>query len=221
MRSFGKRIAPVVERELDRASESLEPRDAFRHLERAHVLGQASTYQHVRVHLRMLVWGVAQRDIREVFGQALRIIGAATKTAFGMVPTGNTGGSNISPFKPLPEGGRFREQDVAEIAGLWDQDRKAGVKQFDLLMRFRRNADARRAVSDARDFLAMNDLYVAEPRSLLAAEVLHELHSAWVEADMEDQHGPSGEKSKFFQHRDAASSKLLRLRDEMRNDLVT
>lgn len=32
----------------------------------------------------------------------LRIIGAATKTAVGWIRTGNTGGSNISPFKPLP-----------------------------------------------------------------------------------------------------------------------
>jgi hypothetical protein len=29
-------------------------------------------------------------------------VGAATKTAFGLVPTGNTGGSNVSPIKPMP-----------------------------------------------------------------------------------------------------------------------
>jgi hypothetical protein len=32
----------------------------------------------------------------------LRIAGAATKTAIGLVPHGNTGGTNISPFKRLP-----------------------------------------------------------------------------------------------------------------------
>lgn len=66
------------------------------------MLGQASTVQHVRVHVQMLLWAVRHRRIRELLGQLLRIVGAATKTALGWVPTGNTGGSNISPFKPLP-----------------------------------------------------------------------------------------------------------------------
>jgi hypothetical protein len=38
---------------------------AFSHLERAHVLGQASTAEHVRVHWRMLLWGLRQRSLRE------------------------------------------------------------------------------------------------------------------------------------------------------------
>ncbi|WP_288389267.1 DUF3703 domain-containing protein, partial [uncultured Alteromonas sp.] len=32
----------------------------------------------------------------------IRIVGAATKTAIGLVPKGNTGGTDISPFKRLP-----------------------------------------------------------------------------------------------------------------------
>jgi hypothetical protein len=32
----------------------------------------------------------------------LRIVGAATKTPFGWVPSENTGGANVSPIKPLP-----------------------------------------------------------------------------------------------------------------------
>lgn len=75
---------------------------SFRHLERAHVLGQASTVQHVRVHLQMLRWALRHRVHREPAGQVLRIVGAATKTAFGWVPTGNTGGSNVSPITPMP-----------------------------------------------------------------------------------------------------------------------
>jgi hypothetical protein len=31
-----------------------------------------------------------------------RLIGAATKTFVGMVPTGNTGGTNVSPVQPMP-----------------------------------------------------------------------------------------------------------------------
>jgi hypothetical protein len=34
-------------------------------------------------------------------GQVVRILGAATKTIFGLVPSGNTGGSNVSPFKSM------------------------------------------------------------------------------------------------------------------------
>jgi hypothetical protein len=76
--------------------------DEFAHLERAHVLGQASTREHVRVHWRMLRWALRHRDAREFFGQITRTLGAATKTFIGWVPTGNTGGANVSPIKPMP-----------------------------------------------------------------------------------------------------------------------
>ena len=105
MSTFGQPIRPAVDAEL-RAAAAMEARAdqsrCFRHLERAHVLGQASTVQHVRVHMHMLLWAIRHRVFREATGQVLRIVGAATKTAIGWVPTGNTGGSNISPFKPLP-----------------------------------------------------------------------------------------------------------------------
>ncbi len=76
--------------------------EAFRHLERAHVLGQSSTYQHTRVHWLMLKHGVANKDVRAVAGQAVRIAGAATKTPLGLIPAGNTGGANVSPFRRMP-----------------------------------------------------------------------------------------------------------------------
>ncbi len=102
---YATRIRPAVDRELAhaaRAERDRRPQLAFAALERAHVLGQASTMQHVRVHVRMLRWGVRHRVPREVLGQLLRIVGAATKTAFGWVPPGNTGGSNVSPFRSMP-----------------------------------------------------------------------------------------------------------------------
>ncbi len=74
----------------------------FRHLERAHVLGQADTFDHTRVHWRMLKIGWRRRDVREVVGQVIRIIGAATKTPLGIYPTGNTGGSDVYFFKSMP-----------------------------------------------------------------------------------------------------------------------
>ena len=75
---------------------------AFRHLERAHVLGQSITADHTRVHWRMLKIGWKRRDAQEVLGQIIRIIGAATKTAFGIYPKGNTGGTDVYFFRPMP-----------------------------------------------------------------------------------------------------------------------
>lgn len=50
----------------------------------------------------MLRWAVRRRRWREVAGQLLRLLGAATATAFGLVPVGNTGGANVSAFKRMP-----------------------------------------------------------------------------------------------------------------------
>ena len=105
MPSFAKAIEPYVTQEIQR-SQLLwaigQREESFRHLERAHVLGQPSTVQHVRTHWHMFIWGIRCRSTREALGQVVRLIGAATKTAMGLVPSGNTGGSNVSPFKPLP-----------------------------------------------------------------------------------------------------------------------
>ena len=105
MNNFGRNIGPHVDAELAAAAAAQaqgQPAVAFTHLERAHVLGQASTRQHVRVHWCMFVWGLHQRSVRECLGQLFRIAGAATMTAIGLVPHGNTGGANVSPFKPMP-----------------------------------------------------------------------------------------------------------------------
>lgn len=102
---FRRRIGPYVCTELHLAQRSLlsgAPEQEFHHYERAHVLGQASTYWHVLVHWRMLRWGVRNHSVREVIGQLMRIIGAAGKTAIGWVPEGNTGGSDVSPFRAMP-----------------------------------------------------------------------------------------------------------------------
>ena len=105
MSAYSRNIRKAVQRELAsaREAEHLGLADvAFRHLERAHVLGQHSTQDHVRAHLAMLRWGIRNRSLREVVGQLLRLVGAVTKTAIGWVPEGNTGGANVSPFKPMP-----------------------------------------------------------------------------------------------------------------------
>lgn len=102
--SFRSRIRPLVDVEVAQAHQrrlAQDYRAEFHHLERAHILGQASTIEHVRVHALMFAWALRQRKARELAGQVLRIIGAATKTIFGLVPVGNTGGSDVSPFKPM------------------------------------------------------------------------------------------------------------------------
>ncbi|RFA27348.1 hypothetical protein CAI21_14930 [Alkalilimnicola ehrlichii] len=104
-RRFSRNIAPYVEAELANARQARLTDDTareFAHLERAHVLGQESTYWHVKVHLLMLTWAIRNRSIREMLGQIVRVVGAATKTALGLVPQGNTGGANVSPFRKMP-----------------------------------------------------------------------------------------------------------------------
>lgn len=98
-------LAKNINAEIDLADQRLAENDvsgAFKHLERAHVLGQASTYQHTRVHWRMFKLALRMRSLKEVWGQIIRLVGASTKTPLGIYPTGNTGGANVWFFKPMP-----------------------------------------------------------------------------------------------------------------------
>ena len=105
MKGYYKRIKPHWDLEVAAAARAESDGDshlAFRHLERAHILGQNSTWLHTQTHILMMRWGWRQSSRREVAGQLFRIFGAATKTALGLVPSGNTGGANVSPFRTLP-----------------------------------------------------------------------------------------------------------------------
>ena len=105
MSTYREHIRPHIERELETAARLEREGDldgAFHHLERAHVLGQRDTHWHVKVHAEMLRVGAKRGDSREVAGQVLRIVGAATKTPLGVYPSGNTGGANVSPIRPMP-----------------------------------------------------------------------------------------------------------------------
>lgn len=66
------------------------------------MLGQTSTVEHLRVHVRMLGWGIRYRRPREILGQVQRVIGAAIATPLHLIPHGNTGGSNVHPFRSMP-----------------------------------------------------------------------------------------------------------------------
>jgi len=103
--SYSKKIALYVKAELELATNAGKSRNVeleFQHLENAHVLGQESTYWHVKVHVLMLLWAIRNLKLKEIIGQLFRIVGASTKTMFGLVPQGNTGGTNVSPFKVMP-----------------------------------------------------------------------------------------------------------------------
>lgn len=75
---------------------------AFQHLELAHVLGQQYVAPHVATHYWMLRIGLKRRSVSEVLGQAIRIVLGVLGSAVGIVPVGNTGGTNISMFRRLP-----------------------------------------------------------------------------------------------------------------------
>ncbi len=88
---------------------------AMRHLERAHVLGQREIVPHVRSHWGMLRIALKRHAPAETFGQAVRVVLGALGSAVGMVPIGNTGGTDISVFARLPID--------PELAALIEQDR--------------------------------------------------------------------------------------------------
>ncbi len=75
---------------------------AFAHLERAHVIGQAFVMPHIKSHWLMLKVELARRQLSAVLGQLIRIILGAVGSAVGVVPVGNTGGTNVSMFKRMP-----------------------------------------------------------------------------------------------------------------------
>lgn len=105
MSRFAQRIRSSVEVELDAARQAEvlgQPLAAFRHLERAHVLGQVATSLHVLVHWHMFLWAARQRKPVEVAGQIGRLVAAVLLTGIGWLPMGNTGGTNVSALRPMP-----------------------------------------------------------------------------------------------------------------------
>ena len=74
---------------------------AFHHLERAHILSQCHTLQHVHVHWLMLRLGAATGAWREVAGQATRVVAAAVFSRV-WVPIGNTGRAGVSAIRRMP-----------------------------------------------------------------------------------------------------------------------
>ncbi|MBX3720737.1 MAG: DUF3703 domain-containing protein [Turneriella sp.] len=77
-------------------------KSCFRHLERAHVLGQRNVIPHTVNHWWMLKVGFKLGDTREIWGQIIRILVAGIGSILGKAPIGNTGGANVGILKPMP-----------------------------------------------------------------------------------------------------------------------
>ena len=74
----------------------------FHHLERAHVIGQDYVVPHVTSHWLMLKVELRKKRPKAVFGQFVRIVLGTLGSAVGIVPVGNTGGTDVSMFKRMP-----------------------------------------------------------------------------------------------------------------------
>jgi len=57
--------------------------------------------EHSYTHWLMLKFGFSQRNIKEVFGQVIRLLVGGWKSFIDHVPLGNTGGSNVPPLKKM------------------------------------------------------------------------------------------------------------------------
>ncbi len=83
------------------AFEKGEYQIAWRHLERAHILGQAYPVEHTIAHWKMIRFGIAIKNRREVIGQIPRLLVGGVKSFVGKIPVGNTGGANVPPLTPM------------------------------------------------------------------------------------------------------------------------
>jgi hypothetical protein len=84
--------------------------EAWRLLERTHILSQPWAWPHVRSHIDMLVLAARTRNRREIVGQLVRIVVAGPGSATGRYPLGNTGRAIVPATKPMPV-----PDDLAEL----------------------------------------------------------------------------------------------------------
>ena len=73
----------------------------WRHLERAHILGQPYPVAHTAVHWKMLKFGIKIKNSKEIIGQIPRLLLGGVKSFVGKIPVGNTGGANVPPLQPM------------------------------------------------------------------------------------------------------------------------
>ena len=74
---------------------------AWRHLERAHIIGQPWPGEHTYLHWMMLKFGFKIKSWKEILGQIPRLLVGGVKSFVGKIPVGNTGGANVPPLRPM------------------------------------------------------------------------------------------------------------------------
>ena len=105
-------LRPYYEKELQDYHASMEQGQisaAWRHLERAHIQGQAYPREHTVAHGKMLAFGIRTKNTWEIIGQLPRLLVGGIKSWAGTIPVGNTGGANVSPISPMPIPGDLKQ----------------------------------------------------------------------------------------------------------------
>jgi hypothetical protein len=105
MSRIRRALQPHVDRELEVARAARrggELAAAWAALERAHILSQPSAWLHTRAHAAMLACAVRAGDLREIFGQLVRLAVGGLGSALGRFPAGNTGRARIPIARPMP-----------------------------------------------------------------------------------------------------------------------
>ena len=83
---------------------------AWRHLERAHIIGQPWPGEHTYVHWLMLNFGFRIKNGKEILGQIPRLLVGGVKSFVGKIPVGNTGGANVPLLRTMEI-----PQDIQEL----------------------------------------------------------------------------------------------------------
>ena len=101
-RDLAQRLLAEEVTAFDLARATGDSANAWRALERAHIVSQPFLALHLASHWAMLRYALQEHDIKEAWGQCLRLALAPVGAIFGRLPVGNTGRSNVSAFLPMP-----------------------------------------------------------------------------------------------------------------------
>jgi Protein of unknown function (DUF3703) len=102
--SMPKALKPYYRKELLEAKYAFSKKhyqQSWRHLERAHIIGQPYPAAHTSVHWKMLVFGIKIKNGKEIIGQIPRLLVGGVKSFVGKIPLGNTGGADVPPLQTM------------------------------------------------------------------------------------------------------------------------
>ena len=84
------------------SSELGDIEQSWAYLQRIHIVSQSNLCEHLKSHVSMLVYAIKISNIKEIFGQLLRLILAPIGHFLSRTPAGNRGTSDVSPFLTEP-----------------------------------------------------------------------------------------------------------------------